>query len=106
MERRESAVAELHTRRQEMERIQKILDEPDILDQLRQDKTESLECLKRKYGFQVEDLNTLYSYAKFEFDTGKYGDAAAHLTFFVILVSTVHQEEKQTSLNLFLFLLF
>ncbi len=62
----------------------------------------ALSCLFPQ--FRQEYLDTLYRYAKFQYECGNYSGAAEYLYFFRVLVSVVFYANKTASVLSFYFL--
>jgi translation initiation factor 3 subunit E len=89
---------EVMQRKQNLEestnKIQDILDNPEIVNNLRSDKVANLNYLKENFDVTTESVNALYEYGRFLFEMGDYGNAAQMLQRFRVLVClqmTTHQ---------------
>ena len=92
----EDVPAEFVRKRQDViDRLQVLMDESkevvdlfqnqEVISKLRQDRQHNLNFLREAYGFKVEKLESLYRYAKFQFECGDYAAAAELLYHFRIL---------------------
>lgn len=70
-------------------KIQDVFDNPEIISNLRSDKVANLNYLKENHGVTIEEVNALYEYGRFLFEMGDYGNAAAMLQRFRVLVSRI-----------------
>lgn len=78
------------TRRDELEeetsKISALLDDENVVTNLRSDKVQNLAYLKEQHGVTVEMVNKLFEQGQFQYGLGDYGFAAELLTRFRILV--------------------
>jgi translation initiation factor 3 subunit E len=68
-------------------KIRAVLEDPDIVGNLRSDKLANLNYLK-EHGVTEDMVNTLYDYGQFQYDCGAYGSAAELLYQFRVLVGS------------------
>ncbi|XP_004349023.1 eukaryotic translation initiation factor 3 subunit E [Capsaspora owczarzaki ATCC 30864] len=85
VEKRESTVARLKVLHNSAEPVLNLFQNEEVIKQLRQDKQHNLQYLQQHHQFQPEMLDTLYEYAKFQFDCGNYTGAADYLYHFNLL---------------------
>uniref|UniRef100_A0A9J8DGC3 Eukaryotic translation initiation factor 3 subunit E n=1 Tax=Cyprinus carpio carpio TaxID=630221 RepID=A0A9J8DGC3_CYPCA len=87
-EKRTSVVAQLKQLQSETEPIVKMFEDPETQRQMQstRDGRMLFEYLADKHGFRQEYLDTLYRYAKFQYECGNYSGAAEYLYFFRVLV--------------------
>jgi translation initiation factor 3 subunit E len=78
-------------------KIQDVLDNPEIVNNLRSDKVANLNYLKDNHDVTVESVNALYEYGRFMFDMGDYESAAGMLQRFRVLVGSVVHENMLAS---------
>lgn len=71
---------------QETSKITSLLEDADVVGNLRSDKVANLNYLKDQHGVTVEMVNTLYDFGQFQYSCGDYGSAAELLYQFRILV--------------------
>lgn len=92
--RRTQVLARLEELRNESSEIMTIIQDPDVIKQLKQDKLQNIQFLKENFNFKPEMLETLYNFAKFQYNCGNYSGAAEMLYHFRIL-STDEQMNLQ-----------
>lgn len=87
-EKRVHVVAELKKLQADTEPIMKIFENPEVISQIQstRDGRHLFEYLETSHGFQSEMLDTLYAYAKFQYECGNYSGAAEYLYFHRVLV--------------------
>uniref|UniRef100_A0A8C1G8R2 Eukaryotic translation initiation factor 3 subunit E n=1 Tax=Cyprinus carpio TaxID=7962 RepID=A0A8C1G8R2_CYPCA len=87
-EKRTSVVAQLKQLQSETEPIVKMFEDPETQRQMQstRDGRMLFDYLADKHGFRQEYLDTLYRYAKFQYECGNYSGAAEYLYFFRVLV--------------------
>ncbi|XP_019480116.1 PREDICTED: eukaryotic translation initiation factor 3 subunit E [Hipposideros armiger] len=87
-EKRTSVVAQLKQLQAETEPIVKMFEDPETTRQMQstRDGRMLFDYLADKHGFRQEYLDTLYRYAKFQYECGNYSGAAEYLYFFRVLV--------------------
>uniref|UniRef100_A0A7N6C080 Eukaryotic translation initiation factor 3 subunit E n=1 Tax=Anabas testudineus TaxID=64144 RepID=A0A7N6C080_ANATE len=77
-EKRSTVVAQLKQLQSETEPIVKMFEDPETTRQMQSTRSDQL--------FRQEYLDTLYRYAKFQYECGNYSGAAEYLYFFRVLV--------------------
>uniref|UniRef100_A0A672LRU1 Eukaryotic translation initiation factor 3 subunit E n=1 Tax=Sinocyclocheilus grahami TaxID=75366 RepID=A0A672LRU1_SINGR len=87
-EKRTEVVAQLKQLQSETEPIVKVFEDPETMRQMQstRDGRMLFDYLADKHGFRQEYLDTLYRYAKFQYECGNYSGAAEYLYFFRVLV--------------------
>ncbi|KFO18524.1 Eukaryotic translation initiation factor 3 subunit E [Fukomys damarensis] len=87
-EKRTTVVAQLKQLQAETEPIVKMFEDPETTRQMQstRDGRMLFDYLADKHGFRQEYLDTLYKYAKFQYECGNYSGAAEYLYFFRVLV--------------------
>ncbi|XP_038126678.1 eukaryotic translation initiation factor 3 subunit E-B [Cyprinodon tularosa] len=87
-EKRSSVVAQLKQLQLETEPIVKMFEDPETTRQMQstRDGRMLFDYLSEKHSFRQEYLDTLYRYAKFQYECGNYSGAAEYLYFFRVLV--------------------
>uniref|UniRef100_A0AAR2IYS8 Eukaryotic translation initiation factor 3 subunit E n=1 Tax=Pygocentrus nattereri TaxID=42514 RepID=A0AAR2IYS8_PYGNA len=87
-EKRTAVVAQLKQLQSETEPIVKMFEDPETTRQMQstRDGRMLFDYLADKHGFRQEYLDTLYRYAKFQYECGNYSGAAEYLYFFRVLV--------------------
>ncbi|KAF6017419.1 EIF3E [Bugula neritina] len=84
---REDVVHELRCLSQETEPIVKIMDMPEVAKHIEQSKDgrQLFDTLAKEFNFTTDQLQTLYKYARFQYDCGNYTVAAEYLYFVRVL---------------------
>ncbi|KAI5606599.1 eukaryotic translation initiation factor 3 subunit E-A [Silurus asotus] len=87
-EKRSAVVAQLKQLQSETEPIVKMFEDPETTRQMQstRDGRMLFDYLAEKHGFRQEYLDTLYRYAKFQYECGNYSGAAEYLYFFRVLM--------------------
>uniref|UniRef100_A0A3P9JYC5 Eukaryotic translation initiation factor 3 subunit E n=3 Tax=Oryzias TaxID=8089 RepID=A0A3P9JYC5_ORYLA len=87
-EKRTEVVAQLKQLQSETEPIVKMFEDPETTKQMQstRDGRMLFDYLADKHNFRQEYLDTLYRYAKFQYECGNYSGAAEYLYFFRVLV--------------------
>ncbi|KAI4818173.1 hypothetical protein KUCAC02_011532, partial [Chaenocephalus aceratus] len=87
-EKRSSVVDQLKQLQSETEPIVKMFEDPETTRQMQstRDGRMLFDYLSEKHNFRQEYLDTLYRYAKFQYECGNYSGAAEYLYFFRVLV--------------------
>lgn len=70
---------------EETEKIQNLLSDADVINNLRSDKVANLNYLKENHGVTQEMVDNLYDFGQFQYSCGDYGSAAELLYQFRIL---------------------
>uniref|UniRef100_G3NP70 Eukaryotic translation initiation factor 3 subunit E n=1 Tax=Gasterosteus aculeatus aculeatus TaxID=481459 RepID=G3NP70_GASAC len=89
-EKRTEVVAQLKQLQSETEPIVKMFEDPETTRQMQstRDGRMLFDYLAEKHNFRQEYLDTLYRYAKFQYECGNYSGAAEYLYFFRVLSVT------------------
>jgi len=91
-QKRSDVVDQLLQIQTDMDPIVKVFNDPEVSKQLSQpsrDSRQLVEFLSKKYvNFNNRSLDTLYNFAKFQYECGNYSGAAEYLSFHRILVPT------------------
>ena len=77
--RREEVIANLQELQQKAAKVVAFLSNPALVKQLRSDKAYNLALLRDEHGVGAEDVESLFAYAKFQFECGNYSAAAEFL---------------------------
>ncbi|XP_064624729.1 eukaryotic translation initiation factor 3 subunit E-like [Lineus longissimus] len=87
-DKRGDVVSDLKKLQADVEPITKIFEDPEVLRQIQtsRDGRQLYEFLSKNHGFQVEYLDTLYRFAKFQYECGNYSGAAEYLYFVRVLI--------------------
>lgn len=85
---RTDVVSQLKTLQAETDLITKIFEDPEVMRQMQssRDGRQLSEYLYKEHGFEDKMINTLYKYAKFQYECGNYSGAAEYLYFVRILL--------------------
>lgn len=76
---------------EETSKISGLLDDENVVTNLRSDKAQNLEYLKTSHGVTLDMVNQLYEFGSFLYSCGAYGPAAELLYRFRVLVGTYHR---------------
>ncbi|KAI2652979.1 Eukaryotic translation initiation factor 3 subunit E-B [Labeo rohita] len=100
-EKRTTVVAQLKQLQSETEPIVKMFEDPETQRQMQstRDGRMLFEYLADKHGFRQEYLDTLYRYAKFQYECGNYSGAAEYLYFFRVLILMQNWEAAMEDLT-------
>ncbi|KAJ1918421.1 eukaryotic translation initiation factor 3 subunit E [Tieghemiomyces parasiticus] len=85
LEQREKVLATLNDLQDNAEKVMEVIENPDVIGSLRQDKYHNMQFLKDNYNFTDEMIETLYHYGKFQYDCGQYGISSDMLYHFRVL---------------------
>ncbi|KAL3868746.1 hypothetical protein ACJMK2_041512 [Sinanodonta woodiana] len=87
-EKRSHVVTELKQLQMETDLITKIFEDPEVIRQMQssRDGRQLSDFLYKEHGFKAEMVETLYNYAKFQYECGNYSGAAEYLYFVRILL--------------------
>ncbi|WBW72293.1 translation initiation factor eIF3e [Schizosaccharomyces osmophilus] len=81
-EKRKSVLDELSELEEEVQGILGVLENPDLIAALRQDKGQNLQHLQEHYSITPERIAVLYKFAQFQYNCGNYGGASDLLYHF------------------------
>ncbi|KAI8372691.1 eIF3 subunit 6 N terminal domain-containing protein [Radiomyces spectabilis] len=84
---REQVLAQLEELQSEAQKVMAILEKPEVIDQLREDKEENLEYLRQNYNLTEDKIKILYDLGRFQFNCGDYGGAADMLYHYRVLIA-------------------
>ncbi|KAI8140871.1 eIF3 subunit 6 N terminal domain-containing protein [Fennellomyces sp. T-0311] len=84
-DKRQQVLAKMEQLQAEVQKVMQVLEKPEVISVLRQDKTQNLQFLKDNYNFTEETIDILYEFGQFEFDCGSYDGAADMLYHFRVL---------------------
>ncbi|KXN67320.1 eukaryotic translation initiation factor 3, subunit E [Conidiobolus coronatus NRRL 28638] len=84
-EQRTQVLSKLEELQTEAQKVMSVIEKPEVIQALKQDKLQNIQYLKENFGFDPESINILYQYGKFQFDCGNYGTAADMLYHFRVL---------------------
>merc|ERR1712038_1810690 len=87
-EKRREVVDELKRQQEQTEKIITIFNDDEVIKMVQssRDGRVLFESLSKTYGFQPEEVDTLYNYAKFQYECGNYSGAAEYLYFCRVLL--------------------
>ncbi|KAI7877239.1 eukaryotic translation initiation factor 3, subunit 6 [Lichtheimia hyalospora FSU 10163] len=86
-EKRQQVLSKMESLQAQVQKVMEVLEKPEVIAMLRQDKALSMQTLKDEYNFTEEKIDLLYEFGQFEFDCGSYGGAADMLYHFRVLSS-------------------
>ncbi|KAG2212630.1 hypothetical protein INT47_000606 [Mucor saturninus] len=84
-EKREKVLSQMEELRTKAQKVMDILEKPEVIAALRQDKAQNLQYLKENYKFTDDSINILYEFGQFQYNCGDYGGAADYLYHFRVL---------------------
>jgi translation initiation factor 3 subunit E len=82
---RENAVSTNERLQQEAQAVLDVIENPDVAQALRQDKSQNLQYLKDNYNLTLEQITALYNFGQFQYTYGNYSGAADYLYHFRVL---------------------
>ncbi|CAD6906889.1 unnamed protein product [Tilletia controversa] len=82
---REEAIATNERLGAEVESVLEVIEDPNVVSALKQDKAQNLKLLEENYKLTVDQINALYRYGQFHFSCGNYGEASSYLYHFRVL---------------------
>lgn len=87
-EKRQEVVGKLKTLQAETDVITKIFEEPEVQRQIQssRDGRQLFDFLHKEYSFKMNMVDTLYRYAKFQYECGNYSGTAEYLYFVRVLL--------------------
>jgi translation initiation factor 3 subunit E len=85
VKKREEVIQRLELFQQETSKIDKLLNDEDVVSNLRSDKVANLKFLEQQHGVTIAEVDMLYQFGRFQYDCGNYGQAAHLLDQFRIL---------------------
>ncbi|KAI8819001.1 eIF3 subunit 6 N terminal domain-containing protein [Fimicolochytrium jonesii] len=90
-ERRANVLTKFEELTDKSSEIMETIQDPVVIQQLKQDKLANIQFLTEKYNFKPEMLNALYDFALYNYDIGNYASAAEMLYHFRILSTDYDQ---------------
>eukprot|EP01026_Neomeris_dumetosa_P022199 TRINITY_DN1919_c0_g1_i1.p1 TRINITY_DN1919_c0_g1~~TRINITY_DN1919_c0_g1_i1.p1 ORF type:complete len:453 (-),score=66.74 TRINITY_DN1919_c0_g1_i1:414-1571(-) len=81
-EQRKKVIERLKQLQADSAKLLEFLMNPNNVRQLRQDKGQNLKFLQEEFDIGLKDLDSLYNYAKFQFECGNYSMAAQFLIYY------------------------
>ncbi|RKP36425.1 eIF3 subunit 6 N terminal domain-containing protein [Dimargaris cristalligena] len=85
LEQREKVLDTLNDLQDQAIKVMEVIENPEVIGSLRQDKFHNLQFLKDNYNFTDEMIVTLYRYGKFQYECGNYGGSSDMLYHFRVL---------------------
>ncbi|KAI5303115.1 hypothetical protein KEM56_007895 [Ascosphaera pollenicola] len=82
---RDEVVQKLQQFSESTSKLTDLLENEDVVSNLRSDKVANLKFLEEQHGVTINMVNALYDYGKFQYSCGSYGNAAEMLYRFRIL---------------------
>ena len=70
-----------------MEPMLEIIQNEEVISQLKQDKLHNIQFLQNNFEFNMEWIPLLHAFAKIQYEIGAYGTASDLLYHFIILVN-------------------
>lgn len=86
-QKREDVLKKRATFEEETAAIRGLLEDADVVGNLRSDKVANLAYLEKEHGVTLDMVNVLYDYGQFEYSCGAYANAGESLYQFRVLVS-------------------
>jgi translation initiation factor 3 subunit E len=77
-------------------KISELLDDENVVTNLRSDKAQNLQYLKESHGVTLDDINRLYEFGQFQYSCGVYPHAAELLYRFRVLTTDNDKEREAT----------
>lgn len=96
LKRREEIIQRRELLEQETQKIVALLDDSQVTDNLRSDKVANLNYLKEQHGVTIDEVNLLYDFGLFTYNTGDYA-GASDLLFQFRLLSTDNDKISQAT---------
>lgn len=85
VKKREEVLNKLEHYQEQSAKITDLLQDDDVVGNLRSDKAANLKYLEEQHGVTNEMVNSLYDYGRFQYSCGSYGNAAELLYQFRVL---------------------
>lgn len=85
VKKREDVLQRLQQYMEESAKITELLENPDVVNNLRSDKIANLQFLKDQHGVTMDMVNVLYDFGRFQYSCGSYVNAAERLYQFRVL---------------------
>ncbi|KAF9583379.1 eukaryotic translation initiation factor 3 subunit E [Lunasporangiospora selenospora] len=82
---REEILEQFQNQQAEAQKVMDVIENPDVIAALRQDKLQNLQFLRENYGMTPEMIQTLYKFGQFQYSCGNYGGAADMLYHYRVL---------------------
>ncbi|KAI9885724.1 MAG: eukaryotic translation initiation factor 3 subunit E [Watsoniomyces obsoletus] len=85
VKKREEVLQRLQLYMEESSKITELLENPEVVTNLRSDKLANLQFLKEQHGVTLDMVNVLYDFGRFQYSCGSYVNAAERLYQFRVL---------------------
>ncbi|KAG1250619.1 hypothetical protein G6F68_012710 [Rhizopus microsporus] len=85
-EKREKVLSQMEELRTKAQKVMQVLEKPEVIAALCQDKAENLQYLRDNYQFTDDSIDILYEFGQFQYNCGDYGGAADYLYHYRVLV--------------------
>ncbi|KAL3253229.1 hypothetical protein ABHI18_009635 [Aspergillus niger] len=85
VKKREEVLAKLQHYQEQSAKITELLQDEDVVGNLRSDKVANLKFLEEEHGVTADMVNSLFDYGRFQYSCGSYGNAAELLYQFRVL---------------------
>ncbi|KAL9539382.1 hypothetical protein MBANPS3_010289 [Mucor bainieri] len=95
-DKRESVLSKMEDLRTKAQKVMDVLEKPEVIAALRQDKAQNLQYLKENYKFTDDSINILYEFGQFQYNCGDYGGAADYLYHFRVLSTDAERSLSAT----------
>lgn len=83
--RRGQVLAELSQLEEESQKIRDVIENPEVIAALKQDKIQNRQFLEKEYGFTPDMAQVLLKYGRFQYSCGNYGGAGEILYHYRVL---------------------
>ncbi|KAI8368014.1 eIF3 subunit 6 N terminal domain-containing protein [Choanephora cucurbitarum] len=95
-EKREKVLSQMEELRAKAQQVMNVLEKPEVIAALRQDKAQNLQYLKDNYKFTDDSINILYEFGQFQYNCGDYGGAADYLYHYRVLSTDAERSLSAT----------
>ncbi|KAI8049129.1 eIF3 subunit 6 N terminal domain-containing protein [Gilbertella persicaria] len=95
-EKREKVLSQMEELRTKAQKVMDVLEKPEVIAALRQDKAQNLQYLKDNYKFTDDSINILYEFGQFQYNCGDYGCAADYLYHYRVLSTDAERSLSAT----------
>ncbi|KAI8377772.1 eIF3 subunit 6 N terminal domain-containing protein [Radiomyces spectabilis] len=85
LEKKDKVLVQLEDLRDQVQELMTVLEKPEVIAALRDDKIQNLEYLKENYQITQEKIEILYDFGQFQYNCGDYGGAADMLYHYRVL---------------------
>ncbi|KAI8807175.1 eIF3 subunit 6 N terminal domain-containing protein [Cladochytrium replicatum] len=90
-QKRTEVLAHLEQLEEETSEIMAMIQDPAVIQQLKQDKAANIQFLRETHGYKPEMLSSWYNYSMFMYQVGRYGQAAEMLYHYRILTTDIEK---------------